>query len=1754
MNLSAPSTSCTWFIVIYILKIMKRIQTCLIRLLCLIILLLAGSISSYANHLVGMDLYYTHVSGNTYKITLVAYGDCGSAGTSSAFSTLPFNTPAINIYNGSSYYTTINLSIEPPSTGVEITPVCARDLLLTQCTNLSYTIPGIKKFVYSANYTLPGPSTSWSFLFTGNMGTSSIAGRAISITNISSTPVTYIQLEATLNNSVANNSSPTLAVIPTPYFCVNNSDNYNPGAVDIDGDVLSFKLVTGMDGTTGTARGTPVTYLGGHTSTAPLTTSSFSFDNLTGQISFYPNALQRSLVVYNIEERRGGTLIGTCQREMTFLVLTCSNVAASGGLTSATNGVIDDSTHFHVCEGAGAFSMKIDPTEPVKSNNIFVTTAGLPTGSTFTTVGNGTNAPHCTFSWSTIGVAPGSYTFYVTYTDDNCPLAGVTTLAYTITILPNPSISYTSIASATCTEKGAVSLIPGGGGSPWTIKVSRSPGDTIQTLTGITGAVVDSLAPGTYTATIFSSVSSNCNTSASITIASPPAITITGTFTNPTFCGNNDGTIKLHGLNPGETDTIKFMLDGVPQTPQVVKAAPDGTATISGLYSGKYTAITATYGSYCVSKPAGPITLTDPPFTMRALKHTDPDYCGVCNGTITLYGLHPGQIDTITYTIGGVPQTPVVFTIGSDSTVTLTGLCNGTYANFYAKTGKSCISNKLGPVLLAVPPFTIRSVTSTQPDYCGVCNGTITIHGVHPGMVDSINYTMGGVPQPTVFQYVGTDSLITFTGLCASTYDKFYVRFGTSCGSNKLGPVLLAVPPFTMRSVTYTNPDYCGVCNGVIVLHGLHPGQTDTINYTYNGVAQPPIYRVIPPDSTVTITSLCPGIYDKFVAKTGGICVSNTLGPVTLTVPPFTMRTLSSTNPDYCGICNGTIKIYGLHPGQTDTINYTMDGVPQAPVRRLVGADSTITITGLCAGVYDNFIATTGGVCVSNTLGPVMLTVPPFTMRALTATNPDYCGICNGTIKIYGLHPGQTDTIYFTKDGGAMPYVSGKISADSTITITGLCAGVYDNFIAKTGGVCVSNTLGPITLTVPPFTMRAISSTNPDYCGICNGTITLYGLHPGQTDTINYTIGGSAQPPISSFVGADSTIVLTGLCAGLYDNFYASTGGVCLSNKLGPVNLTVPPFTMRSLTHTDPEFCGICDGSITLYGLHPGQTDTIYYTIGGVAQTPIIQNIAGDSLVKMTALCAGTYANFVAKTGGVCASNVLGPVDLVVPPFTMRKLTYINPTKCGYCDGSIKLYGLYPGQTDTITYTLDGLDQTPIARVIGGDSTVTLTGLCEGTYSNFIAHTGGVCATNSLGPAPLDAPPITANYTYDLRKNCKADTVYFTNKSTPASDLAYVWDFGDGSEKSSATNPKHIYNKAGVMKAMVTITNGKCYDSAIQNINIDNLIEASFTSTPDSYLCQNNEVAFSSKVSGTDLKYMWFFGDGNVDNAAQPKHTYVNTGNYTVSMIVSNYVPCYDTIVKTLAVDSNSYASITATDTVLCAGHNVTFRGAYARSGLKNITWTFSDGTTLVDTSIVVHPFDVAGNFPVNMKAYYRACPDTMASKNVLVFGIPELYLGPDTSICIGSFAISLADEKNNNNKRARWLWSTGETTSSIVVVQPGQYSATVAVYGCTATDTVTVLNDCYMNIPNVFSPNGDGTNDYFFPRGLLTRGLTTFKMDIFNRWGQQIFSSNSIDGRGWDGTFNGVAQPEGVFIYRIEATFKDGQIEKHQGNVTLIR
>jgi gliding motility-associated-like protein len=453
-------------------------------LIALLFILLTGKL--FATHYYGVDLFYTHVSGNTYRVTIVSYGDCSGA----QFPSFSASRPRVHIRQGSVNFLSDFLDHEPPQDGVEVTPVCPAELDNTTCKTPTGTVPGVKKFVYSKEFTLSGPAPDWKFIYLGETDGTTIAGRSNSLTNVA--PPGIIRLEATLDNTQNANSSPRYTTIATPFYCISRQVNFNPGAVDTDGDSLVYELVPGMD------TATLVTYKPGFSGSNPLdvTSNSFKFNSKTGQLNFTPGTIQRSLVVYRVSEYRNGILLGTSMREMTVVVMTCNNNPPAGYIANALGATIVDSVTVTTCKGNHEVSFDIDPADADQGHTINMVGNGLPDNSTLNITGNNTASPKSRFVWNMPELPEGDYTFYVTYTDDGCPIASKQTQAYTIRIKAEDI--FAEATDANCENKGLVKVTVPEGWSPWSY-VINSGATRVYNKTGVSGrAWQDSLAPGKY--------------------------------------------------------------------------------------------------------------------------------------------------------------------------------------------------------------------------------------------------------------------------------------------------------------------------------------------------------------------------------------------------------------------------------------------------------------------------------------------------------------------------------------------------------------------------------------------------------------------------------------------------------------------------------------------------------------------------------------------------------------------------------------------------------------------------------------------------------------------------------------------------------------------------------------------------------------------------------------------------------------------------------------------------------------------------------------------------------------------------------------------------------------------------------------------------------------------------------------------------------------------------------------------------------
>jgi gliding motility-associated-like protein len=164
------------------------------------------------------------------------------------------------------------------------------------------------------------------------------------------------------------------------------------------------------------------------------------------------------------------------------------------------------------------------------------------------------------------------------------------------------------------------------------------------------------------------------------------------------------------------------------------------------------------------------------------------------------------------------------------------------------------------------------------------------------------------------------------------------------------------------------------------------------------------------------------------------------------------------------------------------------------------------------------------------------------------------------------------------------------------------------------------------------------------------------------------------------------------------------------------------------------------------------------------------------------------------------------------------------------------------------------------------------------------------------------------------------------------------------------------------------------------------------------------------------------------------------------------------------------------------------------------------------------------------------------------MFALPKDFLPSDTTFCKGNFInIKIPGY-------IEYLWSDGSIQSSNALKQFGQYKLTVKDNnGCYGSDSMNLFDaHCIpFAIPNAFTPNQDGKNDVFRP--MITSVVNGYKMSIFSRWGELVFSTDQ-QLKGWDGYYKGYLQPPGTYVYLIQFIDPDGLKAQLKGTLNLIK
>jgi len=247
-------------------------------------------------------------------------------------------------------------------------------------------------------------------------------------------------------------------------------------------------------------------------------------------------------------------------------------------------------------------------------------------------------------------------------------------------------------------------------------------------------------------------------------------------------------------------------------------------------------------------------------------------------------------------------------------------------------------------------------------------------------------------------------------------------------------------------------------------------------------------------------------------------------------------------------------------------------------------------------------------------------------------------------------------------------------------------------------------------------------------------------------------------------------------------------------------------------------------------------------------------------------------------------------------------------------------------------------------------------------------------------------------------------------------------------------------------------------------------------------------------------------------------------------------------------------------DASICPGGATTLTATISNQTGANVTWSPAAGlNATTGTQVIASPAQTTTYTAV--LSTLAGCTDT-ATVTIMVDASLQAVAGFQLTPDSGEAPLTVRFSNTSTNANS-YLWVVGTDTfrtanpADYMFDSEGTYTVTLVAEpntpcADTATATVTVLNSVpVLFVPNVFSPNGDGTHDRFV---ITAQGLSTYTLTLFDRWGLQVFESNSLTNT-WDGTRNGSACPEGVYVYVIKATAaRDGRAIERTGSVTLLR
>lgn len=1350
----------------------------------------------------------------------------------------------------------------------------------------------------------------------------------------------------------------------------------------------------------------------------------------------------------------------------------------------------------------------INPTDTVQTATYTITPkSGTCTGSTFTAIVMVNPSPKVQFSGANQSLCSGSDSSIITLSS---PTTGTVTFNWTATV---PA----GITGAT---------------------VSGSNTIPVQTLTNTTANPLTII----YTATAtFDNNGISCTSQPfDYKITVNQAITTSSILSN--FNGFNVSTV---GANDG---AINITVSGGSGVYTYLWSGPGGfSATsqdISNVPAGMYSLI---INDGLCSPVVLNFTLSSPmPLLIQedVAAHVDVLCFGYLTGAIKVDIIQQsvGPYDYVLTLQGG--GTIKTITDSAATNQTFTGLSAGTYdikitdANGSSKT-------IIGIIITQPNGITASISTQTNVGCAGDATGSATVTA--SGGIGTLTYSWDTNPVQT------TPSA---TGLKAGTYT-VTITDANTCSIQK--QAIITEPNAIVTSITSQTNVLCfGNNTGSATI--LASGGTGILSYSWD---------TIPVQTTAAATGLIAGTYHLTVTDANSC---SKVQEVIITQPSAGLSSTISnlTNVSCFGGNNGNAK--ASVSGGTAPYSYSWNTVPvqtSATATGLKAGDYTVLILDLngCStstavtiiepiGMTASITAQTNVFCSGNSTGSAAVTATggtlPYTyswnttpvqtsdmalnlpMGTYTVTITDAKG-CTATTQATITEPNSivtsiasqinvdcfgnnTGAVSISASGGAgiLSYSWDTTPVQTTPSLTGLIAGTY-NLTVTDANNCVKNQT--VNISQPADILITTNLEKDISCfGAANGQISISVTGGSGIYTYSWTKNGTPFPGLSN---------LTNLSPGTYQVTVND------SNNCGPktaaFTITEPPVLDVTLINQTDVLCfGASTGAINV-GVTGGTPSASGYTFawtGPNSFTATSQNLSN--------ILAGTYTLTVTDASGctdVLTVIIKQPTEVIINVTT-------TPIIC------------YGGNNASINLSISG--------GIGPYQTVWNT-LATGTFQNNLsAGNYQITVTDANGCAKVvnviipEAPIFTINPVVKQISCFGAnDGSINLNLIGGIAPVKLVWN--DGSTSGLTRN------NLGPGTYTVTITDSKpCVITRTFVIQEPQLLVLG-ANVSDALDCVNaNSGAINLLVSGGTPPFTYLWTNG----ATTEDLTNIPGGNYMVT--VTDARGCSKTAQYVIVRPKPITIAVTTATVFNCDTKSVSQKfTALASGGVPPFTYNWSSGTisgtnnTAMETNqnglvvlIVTDALGCKANYSLNVEV--PAIGDTSFSTSSFSYSAYGNYSIIDpvqfTNLATGDYNSIVWDFGDGSVSNEENPVHSFVKEGSYVITQTVTYS-----FGCVYTHTITLTVDKGYKLvsPNGFTPNGDGINDTFKP---VFAGLNEIQLDVYDTWGELIYSEKGQTLKGWDGKIKGAESENGNYYYKVTATTFYGTTINEKRPFTLIK